>query len=345
MSCAGLAAGLDADAASAFFNVSDVTAGHKPGSNSWMYSCMRMCTGPCLTYNPEPGFVLKLSGWTLEEDCSYRCFRTCQAEELRKGGQWWKYGGKWGHTRFLGMQEPAAVAFSVLNGAVHVAGAVMLSRARKTALDQLKERKMDASPLHQVYPHLWRQNVMAWVWSLAWLASAIFHCRDKWFTERLDYYSGNIAVAWMLFTGLTRCGWDTVRMREGWMQAAVGGVTAVGIGLHIADSVSKKIDYTRNMYVMIGMMVAHSLGWVAFCLANRRPHNWLFYTSNLLVYAAGALEIKDFPPVLGSMDAHAVWHAATPPLSYLFYRFLIADLRWELGLRLDPPLSADKKTE
>lgn len=146
------------------------------------------------------------------------------------------------------------------------------------------------------------------------------------------------------------------------------------------------------------MMVAHSLGWVAFCLANRRPHNWLFYTSNLLVYAAGALEIKvllrpstlwilsrcvwvdvetsslvclgdhgrtcrehlslcvggadlsrrsaqDFPPVLGSMDAHAVWHAATPPLSYLFYRFLIADLRWELGLRLDPPLSADKKTE
>ena len=27
----------------------------------------------------------------------------------------------------------------------------------------------------------------------------------------------------------------------------------------------------------------------------------------------------------GSLDAHALWHAATPPLTFAFYRFLVAD--------------------
>ena len=36
-------------------------------------------------------------------------------------------------------------------------------------------------------------------------------------------------------------------------------------------------------------------------------------------------QVKDFPPVAGSLDAHALWHAATPPLTFVFYRFLVAD--------------------
>ena len=27
----------------------------------------------------------------------------------------------------------------------------------------------------------------------------------------------------------------------------------------------------------------------------------------------------------GSLDAHALWHAATPPLTFVFYCFLVAD--------------------
>jgi hypothetical protein len=43
-------------------------------------------------------------------------------------------------------------------------------------------------------------------------------------------------------------------------------------------------------------------------------------------------ELLDFPPLLGLLDAHALWHGATAPLAYLLYSFLEADARWALGV-------------
>eukprot|EP00285_Hemiselmis_virescens_P011956 CAMPEP_0173400500 /NCGR_PEP_ID=MMETSP1356-20130122/48053_1 /TAXON_ID=77927 ORGANISM="Hemiselmis virescens, Strain PCC157" /NCGR_SAMPLE_ID=MMETSP1356 /ASSEMBLY_ACC=CAM_ASM_000847 /LENGTH=96 /DNA_ID=CAMNT_0014360439 /DNA_START=13 /DNA_END=303 /DNA_ORIENTATION=- len=79
------------------------------------------------------------------------------------------------------------------------------------------------------------------------------------------------------------------------------------------------------MKVMIGMMVAHTGAWLTVCLGKHQPHNVTFYLANGLVYLAGLLEVKDFPPLWGHLDAHALWHAATPLLSYAFYHFLAAD--------------------
>ena len=39
-------------------------------------------------------------------------------------------------------------------------------------------------------------------------------------------------------------------------------------------------------------------------------------------------EVLDFPPLLGLLDAHALWHAATAPPTYLLYGFLETDVRW-----------------
>jgi hypothetical protein len=33
---------------------------------------------------------------------------------------------------------------------------------------------------------------------------------------------------------------------------------------------------------------------------------------------------------MGLVDAHALWHAATVPLTYLFYTFIMADARLHL---------------
>ena len=37
-------------------------------------------------------------------------------------------------------------------------------------------------------------------------------------------------------------------------------------------------------------------------------------------------EVLDFPPILGILDAHAIWHAATAPLAYVFYEFIEGDV-------------------
>lgn len=37
------------------------------------------------------------------------------------------------------------------------------------------------------------------------------------------------------------------------------------------------------------------------------------------------LEVLDFPPLAGLLDAHGLWHAATIPLTRLWYAFLALD--------------------
>ncbi|KAL9939965.1 hypothetical protein V8E36_000670 [Tilletia maclaganii] len=47
----------------------------------------------------------------------------------------------------------------------------------------------------------------------------------------------------------------------------------------------------------------------------------------LLLLAAMSLEIFDFPPLFRTLDAHALWHAATVPLVRMWYDWLIRDAR------------------
>jgi hypothetical protein len=51
--------------------------------------------------------------------------------------------------------------------------------------------------------------------------------------------------------------------------------------------------------------------------------------SVVLVSCAMCLEVFDFPPYKGILDAHSLWHAATIPLAPLFYQFLLRDIELE----------------
>ena len=45
--------------------------------------------------------------------------------------------------------------------------------------------------------------------------------------------------------------------------------------------------------------------------------------------ATVALEVYDFPPLAGLLDAHALWHASTAPLAYFFWQsFVRMELEW-----------------
>ena len=309
---------LEVGAAEEFFDVRDanVGSGHERNSLQWALTCLHECERVCLTEPPERGPFLRLLRWSERDDCAYRCVHACLAEGKRHGGKLYKYRGKWPHTRLLGMQEPLSTAFSLVNAASHVAGWMMLAQT-KLAMPQLRHVDLQH--------HLQRLQMMSGLWVLAWMCSAVFHARDNWLTERLDYYSGNVALTYMVYVGLLRAGWVGCGFRWAPLRIALGTALSGGIATHMALNFHK-IDYTRNMHVMIGLLSAHSVAWLCRCRVERAPHNKYMYLSAGLTYAAGALEIFDFPPVLGSLDAHALWHAATPPLTYLFYRFLAADL-------------------
>ena len=46
------------------------------------------------------------------------------------------------------------------------------------------------------------------------------------------------------------------------------------------------------------------------------------------VNAALLLEVLDFPAIGGYVDAHAFWHAATVPLTGVWYSFIVRDVQF-----------------
>uniref|UniRef100_A0A8C4JPN3 Post-GPI attachment to proteins factor 3 n=1 Tax=Dromaius novaehollandiae TaxID=8790 RepID=A0A8C4JPN3_DRONO len=62
--------------------------------------------------------------------------------------------------------------------------------------------------------------------------------------------------------------------------------------------------------------------WLWWCVRNRPrlPHVWKCAAVVLLLQALALLELLDFPPLFWVLDAHALWHLSTVPLTVLFYR-------------------------
>jgi len=133
-------------------------------------TCAAQCVNiACSSSNNDtPPLVLPLSlrltFWSCSDDCEYRCMHAItdravlhpDQEEIQQ------YYGKWPFWRFLGMQEPASVLFSLMNMWMHVGGLRLLQR--KLSRDH---------PMKAYYVWWARVSVSAWVWS------AIFHTRGE----------------------------------------------------------------------------------------------------------------------------------------------------------------------
>jgi post-GPI attachment to proteins factor 3 len=195
----------------------------------------------------------------------------------------------------------------------------------------------------------------------AWLWSAVFHTRDTRLTERLDYFSAGALVAAGLATAVARAAgrWLAPPRERAAKAALAASAAALAWWLsHVRYLALVKFDYGYNMAVCIALGIAQALVWLAFLLvppppvgggrsgaggggaaaatahhpppppSGRRPA-LLFL---LAIHAAMLLEVLDFPPLLHALfDAHCLWHAATAPLAYLWWRFLLADVAWVCG--------------
>jgi hypothetical protein len=247
-----------------------------------------------------------------------------------------KYYGKWPFTRVLGMQargcrvvcvracaltgvlprvrvpcatcrqEPVSVAMSLANLWAHARGFARLRGALPPAY-----------PLRALWTGYALLNGNAWVWS------AVFHCRDTRPTEALDYFSADALLVYALFAALVRVG-GLARPRQ-W--APLAAALAAALGLHVHHMAFVLFDYGYNMRVCILLGVAHSLLWLCWAHATRHPQRARLTAVVLAAHAASLLELLDFAPLAGALDAHALWHAATPAVTLAWYAFLAADAR------------------
>lgn len=123
--------------------------------------CIVKCQSErCGRFEALKSLSLRLTRWTCTDDCKYTCMHDITDHAVATGRPIQQYYGKWPFWRLAGMQEPASVAFSLLNLWSHFGG-----------YKQVQRKLPESHPMRRFYL-LWSVLSMnAWFWS------AIFHTR------------------------------------------------------------------------------------------------------------------------------------------------------------------------
>ncbi|PVV01234.1 hypothetical protein BB560_004357 [Smittium megazygosporum] len=269
-------------------------------------SCLSNCIQKDCVENPiKLPLSLRLTLWSCEDNCKYTCQRAITVEAQKIGNKIHQYYGKWPFKRFLGLQEPASVLFSMWNGYYHLINWKLI--------DKRVGRENPAYFWLKLYVVI---GVWTWVWS------SIFHSRDYIFTERMDYFSAALLVLYVLFIPVAYL----LRNKSRSAIKLLANLLMTLYLLHVFYLQFVKFDYSYNMIANALLGVAANVAWfiVAFKLAKSNYKE--YYVPIVLMICtdlAFSLEAFDFPPILDTFDAHSLWHAATIPITCYWYRWLI----------------------
>ncbi|KAH9520064.1 Post-GPI attachment to proteins factor 3 [Bulinus truncatus] len=268
-------------------------------------SCsMQNCSNETDFLLHQPAY-LNILQWTCLDECKYNCMWTTVDAFLRDGSHIPQFYGKWPFVRYTGIQEPASMVFSLLNCLSHIS--IFYYRAL-------------VSPSTPMF-YVWHGNALVGI--ITWLCATVFHARDTSLTEKMDYFSAFGLVLYNMFSLVCR----VIGPEKKCTLSFVAAMLFVFYSYHIYYLAFIHFDYGYNMSMNIGVGVVNGLGWIIWSCYHwkKRPYVWkcicVIVGLNLLV----ALELGDFPPLLWTFDAHAIWHAGTVPLNLLWYSFIIDD--------------------
>lgn len=228
-----------------------------------------------------------------------------------------KYFGKWPFQRIVGVQELFSVAFSLANLAAHAHNLYRLHQAKQQN-QCFATKAARSTPAWGMWTAYALGSINAWWWS------AVFHSRDTYLTERLDYLSADVSIVIGLYVSICRvCGLMSSMPRVLCML-----VLSAGTAAHFWYMLFVKFDYGFNVKLCILVGVLQQVMWCSWAVVMRHPSRRRLTVFVLLINAALSLEVLDFPPIAGLLDAHALWHLCTVPLIYMWYSFVFGDIEW-----------------
>ncbi|KAL5006231.1 hypothetical protein ScPMuIL_015037 [Solemya velum] len=280
------------------------------GDRSYIFQkCLRDCKKTNCTederfYQEQP-LAEWLLQWTCPEECSYRCMWSTVDAFRKDGLEVPQFHGKWPFIRVFGIQEPASVVFSLLNGLCHL------------RIFTLRAQVPSRTPMFYVWHGLALVGFHAWMWA------AIFHSRDTYFTEVMDYFCAFSLVLYNVFTLYCRI----LGTSPLWRPLTCGVVLVAVFIQHTCYLAFVNFDYGYNMQVNAGIGFTNVIGWIiwSFLHYKRQRYVWKCVVTVVVINALIALELGDFAPLWWTFDAHSLWHAGTVSLGWLWYSFIIDD--------------------
>ncbi|XVF50752.1 hypothetical protein PTKIN_Ptkin04bG0128500 [Pterospermum kingtungense] len=273
-------------------------------------------------YLQEPLYQ-KWKQWDCATDCRYHCMIAREEQREKLGGKPVKYHGKWPFRRVFGIQEPVAVAFSALSLAIHFHGWLSFFILLNYKLPLRPDKRT-----YYEYTSLW--HTYAILAMNFWFWSAVFHSRDVELTEKLDYSSAVALVGFGLILTILR----VFDVRDEASRVMVAAPIIAFVTTHILYLNFYKLDYGLNMKVCMAMGVSQLLLGGVWAGVTNHPSRWKVWLFNFGGSFTVFLEIYDFPPYRGFVDAHALWHAASIPLAYICWSFVRDDAEFRTSTLL-----------
>ncbi|XP_041366016.1 post-GPI attachment to proteins factor 3-like [Gigantopelta aegis] len=280
------------------------------GDRSWifqkcLYACQKTDCRDEHKYRQSQPLYMQLLQWSCIDECKYDCMWKTVDAFHNDNSNVPQFYGKWPFVRLWGMQEPASVVFSLLNGLGHLGIFYFQSKVPKS------------TPMYYVWHGSAIISANAWFWSM------VFHTRDKDFTEMMDYFCAFSLVVYTLFA----FGCRVLDTKKRW-RIVILGICLGGFYLsHIAYLGLVKFDYGYNMKVNIATGFVNMCAWLLWCYRHRRKQPYVIKCAFVIIglNIMLLLEVFDLPPYLWVFDAHSLWHAGTIPLLYPWYSFLTDD--------------------
>lgn len=251
--------------------------------------------------------------WTCPSNCDYVCQHIITDRRVSREPPMLspvvQYHGKWPFYRIFGVQEPFSVIFSLFNLLAHRHG---LSKIRNCISAEY--------PLRKYY------IAFSYIGLCTWLFSILFHIRDLNLTEKLDYFAAGASVLYGLYYSPIRI-FRLDQAKPPVKQTLLQFWTFLCILLYFAHVTYLTLwrwDYTYNMAANVAVGVVQNALWSWFSVKRyqklKKP--WAAWPGLIVAWIimAMGLELLDFPPVYGMVDAHSLWHLGTVGPTLWWYK-------------------------
>nr|KIR87548.1 hypothetical protein I308_02493 [Cryptococcus tetragattii IND107] len=309
--------------------------------NPTFQHCLRGCAHTyCDPSRPPIPFYLRLFGWTCSENCAYQCSHSF-TNNIRPGSRYHQFYGKWAFYRLGPFQEPFSIIMSLGNLWVNLQG-----------IYSVRRRMRSENKLRKWLVALGFVQVNTWIWS------AVFHARDKPWTERLDYFSATLTIAFTLLYSIVRIlHFQTPLYTSRFLLPACMAVALLVLGhfTYILSFPLGQFPYGYHTMFNLCLGLIHNALWLVWSFSFRFPYPTLRFGRFLslsfphpypphnpyenpapkesstpavlvgLTTLAMSLELWDFAPLFRVIDAHSLWHTATIPLTMGWWQFLMTD--------------------
>jgi len=206
------------------------------------------------------------------------------------------------------MQEPFSTFFSLLNFLAHQNG---LSKITSNIPASYSMRKY----------YVW----LAYFGMASWVFSMIFHVRDFRLTEQLDYFAAGASVLYGVYFTTIRIfrldlgGKKTKSLLRIWTILCISMYAA-----HVTYLKWYSWDYSYNMAanVVVGVVQNAMWSWFSYDQYRKSGRFWAMWPGFVVAWIilAMSLELLDFPPWWGCLDAHSLWHLGTVAPTMIFYK-------------------------